>query len=237
MSTLAIIAARWNSSRLPGKVLEHVGEWPALEHVVRRTQQAVQDVVVACPNTPKDARIVSYCTQKLRVPVFMWDGPESDVLGRYAACAAEHKASVVVRITADCPFLDPALVAGLVALQAYTGVDYVGCTETESDINGQDCEVFTRRVLDAADQWARPEMPIREHVGRAIGVACERTLHVQRQVFTPSTVRYRWTLDAPDDLTWLNMIAGRIDVTPPRTVTLDLLALLNAEPDLARYDS
>lgn len=232
---LAIIAARWNSSRLPGKCLEPIGDWPALEHVVRRTQKTVQDVIVACPNTPKDARIVTYCTDKLRVPVFMWDGPENDVLGRYAACAREHKAQTIVRITADCPFLDSSLVAGLVALQAYTGADYVGCTESESDINGQDCEVFTRAVLENADRFARPDEPNREHV--AVKIACGWILRVERRTFTSALMRHRWTLDEPDDLAFLSMIAGRIDVTPPRNVTADLLALLEREPDLARYDA
>lgn len=243
MSTLAIVAARWGSTRLPGKVLEQIGEWTALEHCVRRVQAAVPNVVVAIPNGPKDARIAMYCRDKLRVPCFLWDGPENDVLGRFVACARDRQADVVVRVTPDCPFVDPQMIGLLVMLQQSSGCPYVcNLPLPRPQVDGLDCEVFTRELLEET-QYRRPtRAEVREHVSSLMRWTAQwhlvldrpLNLHDQRIMGKPFG-QDRWTLDTPADLAWFREIAKRIDVTPPRAVTWDLVELLNAEPQLRRY--
>lgn len=233
MTTLAVVAARWNSSRLPGKVMERVGEWTALEHTVRRVQSVVQDVVVAMPNSTYDARIWQYARQTLRVPVYMYDGPEADVLGRLAACAREHRADVVVRVTPDCPFADPVLVSQCVMLAMVGQCPHVETTERVGQVNGLDVQVFGRELLERADRDIT-DVVSREHVD--IGA-----LAPWRQLLTyalplPGERQHRWVLDTPEDLAWLRMIASRIDCAPPRNMTWPLVELLTQEPGLARYE-
>jgi len=232
MSTLAIVQARWGSTRLPGKVLADLCGHPVLEHVVKRVQQAVPDVVVAIPNTPKDARIAAFCTDKLRVPVFWFEGEESDVLGRYVACAREHKADVIVRITADCPLLDWEWLEAVVVVQAMTGVPYVGSTVLEGQVDGLDCEVFSRDALERADVETFPAA--REHVTTWMRMLEPRVL-MKRRLPLPGTGIHRWTLDTPDDLAWLRMIGSLINLAPPTNVVWSLCDLLTRSPKLARY--
>ena len=232
MSTLAIVQARWGSTRFPGKVLEDLCGHPVLAHVVKRAQAAIQDIVVAVPNAPKDARVASCCTEKLRVPVYWYDGAEDDVLGRFVACAREHKADTIIRLTADCPLLDPEWVGAVVALQAITDTPYVASTAAGGQVDGLDVEVFSRELLDRADA-ATPDVG-REHVTTWMRTTEPRIL-LKRRLPLPGTRQHRWTVDTPEDLDWLRMIGGLIDLTPPRNVAWDLAALLSRRPGLARY--
>ena len=105
MRIVAIIQARLGSTRLPNKVLERFGGYTAIEHVYLRTRTACFHTVVAVPVA--DLKLLRSCVS-MGIPTFAWDGPENDVLGRYRAAAAAHRADLVVRITSDCPFVQPA---------------------------------------------------------------------------------------------------------------------------------
>ncbi|WMT19791.1 glycosyltransferase family protein [Parageobacillus toebii] len=105
MKTLIIIQARMGSSRLPGKVLMPLGETVVLDYVVSRCQQVkqVDEVIVATSVLPQDDAIESWCKQH-HVPCFR--GSEDDVLARYYECAKPYQPDYVIRVTADCPFVD-----------------------------------------------------------------------------------------------------------------------------------
>ncbi|BBW97620.1 cytidylyltransferase domain-containing protein [Geobacillus icigianus] len=105
MKTLIIIQARMGSSRLPGKVLMPLGETVVLDYVVSRCQQVkqVDEVIVATSVLPQDDAIKSWCKQH-HVPCFR--GSEDDVLARYYECAKPYQPDYVIRVTADCPFVD-----------------------------------------------------------------------------------------------------------------------------------
>lgn len=107
--TIAIIQARMAASRLPGKVLLDLGGQPMLARVVERTRRAqmVDDVVVATTLEPSDEAIVAFCDQR---GYLCTRGSLNDVLDRYYQAARQYQAEVVVRITADCPVIDPALI-------------------------------------------------------------------------------------------------------------------------------
>jgi spore coat polysaccharide biosynthesis protein SpsF len=112
---IAIIQARMSASRLPGKVLLEIGDKPMLEWVVERTRRAgsIHEVVVATTLDPSDDPVFEFCQQK---DYRVGRGSVRDVLDRYYQVAKHFQAGIVVRITADCPFIDPALIDEAVRL-------------------------------------------------------------------------------------------------------------------------
>ena len=158
MSTLTIIQARMGSTRFPGKILAPLAGRPVISHVIARAIKAdVGQVVVAVPGTDENAPVTAYL--RGAVPVFL--GPEDDVLGRFARAAAlfAPDATTIVRITADCPLVDPATIADLVDRYESIGADYLGRTNAP---DGNDVEVFSAALLRVADRLAASHE--REHV-------------------------------------------------------------------------
>ena len=175
---VAIVQARMGSTRLPGKALVDLGGKPMLERVLARLSRAqwVDEVVVATTHEARD-----------------------DVLGRYHETAKAYGATIVVRVTSDCPFLDPAIVDEVVeTLTGTEGAHYASNTLTPRTYpRGLDCEAMTMEALDAAH--AKDSNPAtREHV----------TPYIHRHpafLLVPVRLdvdlsRYRWTVDTREDL-------------------------------------
>src|SRR4051812_8636327 len=165
MRVVCIIQARMGSSRLPGKSLRALRGRPLIAHVIERAKAipGVDRVVLATSIAPRDEPLGVY-VESLNVPVFY--GDELDVLRRYAQAAAEHQADVIMRVTGDCPFLDPFVARDVLCayldnpLQAqYVSND----TLTSGYPDGTDVEVFSRAVLDYAHVHAK-DREDREHV-------------------------------------------------------------------------
>ena len=160
--TVAIVQARMGSRRLPGKVLALLGGSPVIWHVITRAAQGrtVDQVVVATSDQPGDDQISGWCeAEGLRCV----RGPEADVLSRYALAAEASAADVVVRVTADCPLLSPAVLDLVVDARAAAGADYASNTLARGFPHGLDVECLTRAALDsAAAEALDPEE--REHV-------------------------------------------------------------------------
>jgi spore coat polysaccharide biosynthesis protein SpsF len=199
--TVAIIQARMGSTRLPGKVLADLGGRTVLARVVRRTARAreLDAVWVATTEAPGDDAVVAECAA-LGVPVFR--GSEDDVLDRYrdAACAAD--AAVVVRITADCPLIDPELIDRVVEAMfaAEPRPDYASTALQRTLPRGLDVEAFTAAALDHAWQEAR-EPYQRAHVTAYLYEHPERFALLPVVVAAPpGAAELRWTVDTPEDL-------------------------------------
>jgi spore coat polysaccharide biosynthesis protein SpsF (cytidylyltransferase family) len=163
MRTVAIIQARMGSTRLPGKVLMDLAGEPMLVRVVNRVRRAerLDEVVVATTASPSDDPIFEGCRQR------GWAverGSEKDVLDRYYRAARAHHADVVVRITADCPFVDAGLIDQVVGAFLGGGYDYVSnVLEPRTYPRGLDVEVFRFSALEKA--WQEDRDPSwREHV-------------------------------------------------------------------------
>ncbi|HVP43793.1 MAG TPA: aminotransferase class III-fold pyridoxal phosphate-dependent enzyme [Terriglobales bacterium] len=159
---VAIVQARMGSTRLPGKVLADVAGRPMLWYVTQRVRRAktVQEVVVATTTSASDEAVVGFC-QGERLPVFR--GSEDDVLDRYYQAARAHGAGAVVRITADCPFIDPGVIDRVVGAYLDGDADYVSNTLAHTFPDGLDTEVFSMAALETAWKEAKRE-PEREHV-------------------------------------------------------------------------
>jgi len=162
---VAIIQARMGSTRLPGKVLMEVDGVPLLETMLTRvaSSKLLDKIVIATSTLSKDDQIEIFC-KKHNYEYFR--GSENDVLSRYYKCAKLFNADVIVRLTADCPLIDPKIIDSVINYFWEKGVDYAGNTappETSTFPDGSDVEVFTIKSLEKAYKEAKDPKD-REHV-------------------------------------------------------------------------
>lgn len=229
MKTLAIVQARMGSTRLAGKVLEDIGGRTMLARVVERAERSrlLDGVRVATTTGPEDDAIVEECRQ-LDVPVHR--GSAEDVLDRYRGAAVRFEADPIVRITSDCPLLDPEVLDEAIALFRKEEPDYASNVTVRSFPQGLDVEVFRRSALEAA--WREATKPYeRVHV--------TPFLYQHPDRFRLTTLRaeadyseYRWTVDTAEDLVFVRAVYSRLR-GDGRFGWRDVLQLLEREPQLA----
>ena len=147
MNVVAIIQARMGSTRLPGKVLMDLGGETVLARVVGRLRRAIRidEIVVATTDSAADDAIVRECH---RLEVSSFRGSENDVLDRYYEAARVFAAEVVVRITSDCPVIDPDLVDETIRVFQLQCGDYCSNSFPRTYPRGLDTEVFTMNALE-----------------------------------------------------------------------------------------
>ena len=225
----AIIQARMGSTRLPGKVLADIGGKTMLARVVLRTRQArlIQDAVVATTTAGKDHTIVDEC-RRFYFPVFR--GDEHDVLDRYYQTALAYNYDIIVRITADCPLIDPAIIDLVADTFLAKGPDYASNVVKRSYPVGLDVEVMTIKALEQA--WREAEQPYeRTHVTPFIyqNPSLFNLLHISAKI---DYSHYRWTVDTQEDLAFIRTIYKRYgnadDISWKKVIRL-----LESEPELA----
>ena len=211
MTTVVFVQARMGSSRLPGKVLREIAGRPMIDWVLARASRAAlaDRVVLATTDSAKDDALVAH-VRALGYGVAR--GSEADVLARYADAAAAMDAGVVVRITADCPFIDPAVVDAVIALRAAEGADYASNTDPATFPDGLDVEVFTAKALARAAREAVARHD-REHVTPYLRRGAFRRVAL---VHDSDQSALRWTVDEAADLAVADRLAramGRMDFT------------------------
>ena len=221
------------SSRLPGKVLLDLAGETVLARVGHRLQRTllVDHIVVATSTAEKDAPIVAAC-QQLRIACFR--GSELDVLDRFYQCAKAQAADAVVRITADCPFIDPELVDTTIHAFAMEGCDYASNALEPTYPRGLDVEVFTMAAL--ARCWREAgKMHQREHVTPYLYEHPE-LFHLLSLKTENDCSQHRWTLDTPEDLELLRMIYARLG-NRNDFGWREVLRLMHLEPQLAQVNA
>jgi len=229
MRIVAIIQARMGSTRLPGKVLMDLEGRTILDRVVTRAGRAkkLAEVMVATTDLPEDDAIVDECA---RLGVRCFRGSSDDVLDRYYRAAAAAEAEGIVRITSDCPLIDPEIIDDLLWYldESPLPVDYhSNILDYRTFPRGLDVEYVSWSTLETA--WKEAVDPAeREHV----------TLHIYRrpEQFGLSGMRYdddlshlRWTVDTPEDLELVRKIyaaLGRDDFGLD-----DVLGVLELHPE------
>jgi glutamate-1-semialdehyde 2,1-aminomutase/spore coat polysaccharide biosynthesis protein SpsF len=228
MRTVAIIQARMGSTRLPGKVLADIAGQPMLARVVERTSQAVtvDTVLVATSTNPGDDAIARYCAER-DMPCFR--GDEQDVLDRFYQAARASKADVIVRITADCPLIDPAVIDQVVRLLGNEQADYATNVLRASFPEGMDVEAFTAAALERA--WKEASKPSeREHVTPYLRLSGQFKV---RNVANPVDLsRHRWTVDQPEDLEFIRRIYAQANGKTTFGLQ-EILQFLQQRPDVA----
>lgn len=233
MTTLAIIQARMGSSRLPGKVLMDLCGTSVLARVVGRLgrSQEITQIVVATTSASVDDAIVREC-ERLQVSCFR--GSEDDVLDRYYQCARAYPANAIVRITSDCPLIDPNLVDETVIILKNQKADYASNVIPRTYPRGLDTEVFTSAALERAWREAR-ELYEREHVTPYF-YEHPKTFRLASVSGAVDYSRYRWTVDTREDLELLRAIYSRFHGRDDFSWQ-DVIALMKREPQLAELNS
>ena len=233
MKVVAIIQARMGSTRLPGKVLMDIAGASMLGRTVGRARRAslVNETVVATTTDPHDDAVADECA-RLGVPVFR--GSQEDVLDRYYRAAKEHSAQAVVRLTSDCPLIDPRAVDEVIDRFLKERPDYAANTIERTYPRGLDTEVVSMGALERA--WREASRgPEREHVTPYI----VRNLQEFRLLSVTSESdlsRHRWTVDTADDLAMVRAVYERLGSDDEFTWR-DVLALVEREPGLAEMNA
>lgn len=233
MRIVAIIQARMGSTRLPGKILMPLAGKPVLRRVIERVRAAGVFDVVAVATTVEsiDDPVVELCAA-LEAPVVR--GDEADVLSRYGLAAAATDAEAVMRITADCPLIDPDVLAAMAGRFGEGNADLVTNARERTYPRGLDAELFTRAALDIMLAEARaPEE--REHVTPFLYRHPER-FRIVDHLGAEDYSSGRWTLDTPEDYELLRRIH---DAAPdPDGLRMgDVLRLLADHPDWAAINA
>ncbi len=233
---IGIIQARMGSTRLPGKSLLDLAGAPLLARVIERMQhcQTLDGLVLATTDQPEDAALVDLA---LDMGVAVYRGSVDDVLDRFVHAARLADAALIVRITADDPFKDPAVTDHAVRLwlERPDQLDYVSNTLEPTYPEGLDIEVFTRDALERAAAEARLPSE-REHVTPYIWKHPDR-FRVLNFKHDRDLSHLRWTVDYPQDLAFARAVYERLYRPGQVFLMDDILALLEREPELARLNA
>jgi spore coat polysaccharide biosynthesis protein SpsF len=225
------------SSRLPGKVLRDIGGEPMLVRVVERVRRAgmVHAVGVATTTDPSDDPVAELCEAR-GYP--LWRGSQFDVLDRYYRAAEQFGADVIVRVTADCPVIDPDVIDQAVKAFFEAGVDFAANRLPppwkRTFPIGLDTEVVSLRALERA--WKEAvEKHQREHV-MPYFYDEEGRFRIRVIDTQPDYGSLRWTVDTPEDLELLRLIFARFDNRDDFDWK-DIVALFEREPELAQINA
>jgi glutamate-1-semialdehyde 2,1-aminomutase/spore coat polysaccharide biosynthesis protein SpsF len=226
-----IIQARMGSTRFPGKTLVEIAGEPMLGHVVDRATliRGVDEVIVATTENPADDAIVHFATGK---GLQVHRGSEDDVLDRFYKTTKCFNISVIIRVTPDCPLLDPK-VSGCILdrfLQANGNLDYVCNTEPRTFPDGLDTEVFSIDALERA--WHEARLPSeREHVTPYMWKNPDK-FRIANICYKRDLSAMRWTVDEPSDLEFVRAIFARVGMKNRSFAMEEILELLESEPHL-----
>jgi len=207
------------STRLPGKPLKTIMGRPMISYLLERLWRVTKAdaIVLATTTNPQDIQLVA-CGQRDKLPVYR--GSEEDVLDRFLQAAHQHHADVIVRITADCPLMDPALVDQAIDHFLNGNFDYVStCLDEQSRFpRGMDVEVFSMKSFEGIAEEAKlPEE--REHVTLYYYRHPEKFKLGSVVNKNPDLAKYRLTVDTPEDF---QLITTILEYLYPRKKTFDL---------------
>jgi glutamate-1-semialdehyde 2,1-aminomutase len=191
----AIIQARMNSTRFPGKVMKKINNLPLIDILIKRliNSRKIEKIVVATTKSESDDLLVNH-VKNLGYNIFR--GSEDDVLDRYYQTAKAFHSDIIIRITADCPLIDPWLVDKIIEEYANLKVDYLSNTLDPTFPDGLDIEVFSFKVLEDAWHMAKPGYS-REHVTPFIKESKKfKCLNYSNKI---DFSKERWTVDEPED--------------------------------------
>lgn len=230
MKTVIIVQARMTSTRLPGKVLKTVLGKPLLEYQLERLSRVskADEIVIATTTNETDQPIVELCN---RLEVKYFRGSEDDVLSRYYYAAKKYCADVIVRVTSDCPLIDPEVIDNVITtyLENQQAYDYVSNCLERTYPRGMDTEVFSFHVLKDAFEKAKDKSE-REHVTSYIYRHPEMYT-LQNIARSTDLSEYRLTVDTPEDLLLISNLLKEIYPSKPQYKLSDILNQMELHPD------
>ncbi len=233
---MIVVQARLGSTRLPGKVLKPINNKPLLSYQLERLRRvsSVEGIVVATTLNPNDQPLVDYCNLE---GVHCIRGSEEDVLSRYVAAASAFGLEAVVRVTADCPLIDPRLIEmGLSCFfHHYDSLDYLSICHERTFPLGMDFEIVRVESLKKAFFEAKLESE-KEHVTPYIWKRGElfRLANLQQKEDLSS---YRLTVDTQEDFTLVEHVINALYPKKPEFTFQDTVAYLQEHPELLQINA
>lgn len=224
-----IVQARMGSTRLPGKMLLPAAGRPLLAHLIARLKYVSNAIpVIATSDQPSDDAIEKLCRNE---DVLFLRGDLEDVLSRYVQAAKLHDFQVVVRITGDCPLMDPEMMRIMIANFLNGDWDYYSNLRPRSFPRGLDCEIFSRELLEKAFETRIPndipEYVVIPHVERE-----KNHLKIGNYLAPHDNSSLRWTLDEPVDYELIRRIYEALYVKKPLFLMRDILDFIAQKPEL-----
>lgn len=236
MRVVCVVQARMGATRLPGKPLKKILGRPILSYLVERLRRAtsIDEIVIATTTEKQDDEIALWCQKE---EISCYRGSEHDVLHRYVEAARPHHADVVVRVTGDCPLIDPAVVDTVVNffLQNAPKYDYVANTVQRSYPRGLDVEVFSMKALEKIEKIAK-RAEEREHVTLYFYEHPEE-FSIGSVVRSGEFSTDRWTVDTPEDLHLITKIIEMLYPVKSDFQMQDIFELLEAHPELRKINA
>jgi len=231
----AIVQARMRSTRLPGKVLLEAAGRTLLEHLIERLQTSnyLDLTIIATSTEPQDDVIAALCTRR---GFNLFRGSENDVLDRYYQAARHFQLETVVRITSDCPLIDPGLVDSMIDFfLAHPGqYDLVTNRHPLTFPDGLDVDIMPLSSLEVA--WAKATEPAqREHTIPYFWQAGMRVYNYQNPLNLFQ--KHRWTLDYPEDYSLIKAIYEALYQPGVSFRMTDILNYLDAHPELSQINA
>lgn len=233
---VCIIQARTGSTRLPGKILMGLFGKPVLEHVIDRVKQvpSISEIVIATTEIDIDTPIEMIATN---CGIKTFRGSENDVLSRYYYAAKENNADIIVRITSDCPLIDPGVTDEII--NYYLKHNYRIVLNAGDDLSqrtyprGLDVEVFSFKELEEAFFKADKQYQ-REHVTEYI---FEKNIGVYYYKNKIDYSKYRWTLDTKEDFDFFNAVYEYLYHGKHDFYFDDVICLMENHPELTRINA
>ena len=231
MKVTAIIQARMTSSRLPGKVLLPLANKPVLEHIVERLSycKMIDKIVIATSDQNTDDILSSYCKDN---NLLCFRGDLEDVLDRYYQASKIYNADPIVRITGDCPVIDPEVVDKVITGYLSGDFDIFGLSGEFPD--GLDCTVFSFSAIEKAWNEAKLKSE-REHVGPYIENNPKIFKKGKLELFK-GLESYRWTLDESNDYEFLSIIFNKLYKPDSPFLTNEILKFIHDNPEMLKIN-
>lgn len=234
MTTAAFIQARMGATRLPGKPLLKVLGRPLLSYLIERLKRAksLDEVIVVTSTSPRDDAIE---TEALKNGVKCFRGSEENVLERFYQAAQHYHPEVIVRITADCPLIDPAVIDAAVNSFKLGPYDYVSNALERTYPRGMDVEVFSFKAL-AESYLNAKENYEKEHVTPYI-YRHPQNFVIGHQKQPENHSEWRWTVDTQEDFAVVSKLLASLYPKKPNFTLHDLTTLFLQHPEWLAMNS
>lgn len=236
MVVTAIIQARMGSTRLPGKVLKKVKGKSLLEYQMERVKasKGIDQIVIATTINSEDDIIEQFCVKN---DIKYYRGSETDVLTRYYEAACKFGGETIVRLTSDCPIIDPVVIDETISYyeENYEILDYVTNTLICAYPRGYDVEVFSKEVLEKAYKMAFSQSD-REHVTAYIYKNAD-VFNIGHYGKESSYSNYRLTVDTKEDFQLVSTIISNLYHKNHLFNLHEITDLFNDHPEISSINS
>lgn len=235
MKKVAIVQARSGSTRLPGKIFKEICGKPMLWHVINRLSYSVQidKIVIATTTASEDDSTEKFCIEN-RIEFFR--GSVENVLSRYYESALQSGADIIIRVTSDCPMIDPAIIDKMLEQFISSGqaIDYMSNVVERTFPRGLDTEIMTFDTLSEAVNGAVSAFD-REHVTPYIYNNPDR-FKIANFKNEKDYSRYRLTVDTIEDFNLITRIYNELYIPAKLFLLDDIIDLMNRKPELNKIN-